>query len=46
MSAQVWAAVALAVLTAFLYALSNVLELMEAERVPDEYALKLSLMHD
>ena len=44
MSAQVWAAVALAVLTAFLYALSNVLELMEAEQVPDEYALKLSLI--
>ena len=44
MSAQVGAAVALAVLTAFLYALSNVLELMEAEKVPDEYALKMSLI--
>ena len=43
-SAQVGAAVALAILTAFLYALSNVLELMEAERVPDEYALKVSLI--
>ena len=38
------AAVALSILTAFLYALSNVLELMEAEQVPDEYALKLGLL--
>ena len=37
-------AVALSILTAFLYALSNVLELIEAEQVPDEYALKLSLL--
>lgn len=44
MSAQVGAAVALAVVTAFLYALSNVLELMEAEQVPDEYALKVGLI--
>ena len=44
MSAHVGAAVALAILTAFLYALSNVLELIEAEQVPDEYALKLGLM--
>lgn len=29
----------MALLTAFLYALSNVLELTEAEKVPDEYAL-------
>lgn len=34
----------MAVLTAFLYALSNVLELMEAEQVPDEYALKVGLI--
>ena len=38
------AAVALSILTAFFYALSNVLEFMEAEQVPDEYALKLSLL--
>ena len=36
--------VALSILTAFCYALSNVLELMEAEQVPDEYTLKLSLL--
>ena len=34
----------MAVLAAFLYALSNVLELMEAEQVPDEYALKMGLI--
>lgn len=44
MSAQVGAAVALAIVTAFLYALSNVLELIEAEQVPDEYALRLGLI--
>jgi drug/metabolite transporter (DMT)-like permease len=38
------AAVGLSILTAFCYALSNVLELTEAEQVPDEYALKLSLL--
>jgi drug/metabolite transporter (DMT)-like permease len=43
-SVSVAGAVALALLTAFCYALSNVLELMEAEQVPDEYALKLSLL--
>jgi drug/metabolite transporter (DMT)-like permease len=37
-------AVGLSILTAFCYALSNVLELMEAEQVPDEYTLKLSLL--
>lgn len=37
-------AVLLAVLTAFLYALSNVLELSEAERVPDEDALSPRLV--
>jgi drug/metabolite transporter (DMT)-like permease len=37
-------AIVLALLTAFLYALSNVLELTEAEQVPDEYALRVGLM--
>jgi drug/metabolite transporter (DMT)-like permease len=37
-------AVLVAVVTAFLYAMSNVLELIEAEKIPDEHALKLSLM--
>ncbi len=31
-------------MTAFFYALSNVLELTEAEQVPDEYALRVGLM--
>ena len=44
MSMPVAGAVALSILTAFCYALSNVLELMEAEQVPDEYTLKLSLL--
>lgn len=44
MSAHAWLAVGLAVATAFFYALSNVLELLEAEQVPDEHALKLSLI--
>jgi drug/metabolite transporter (DMT)-like permease len=44
MSAPVAGAVSLSILTAFCYALSNVLELMEAEQVPDEYSLKLSLL--
>src|SRR5262245_1716656 len=43
-SAHVWLAVLLSVITAFLYALSNVLELLEAEQVPDEYAMKAGLM--
>ena len=34
----------LSLVTAFLYALSNVLELTEAEQVPDEYALRVGLM--
>ena len=42
MSARVVLAVGPAILTALLYALSNVLEFMEAEHVPDEYALHLS----
>lgn len=37
-------AVLLALLTAFLYALSNVLELTEAEKIPDEYALRPGLV--
>ena len=37
-------AVVLSVVTAFLYALSNVLELLEAEQVPDEYAAEHGLM--
>lgn len=41
---RVWLAVALSVLTAFLYALSNVLELTEAERVPDEESLSPGLL--
>ena len=44
MSPEVALAIALALVTAFLYALSNVLELSEAEQVPDEYALRVGLM--
>ena len=44
MSLEVAFAIVLALLTAFLYALSNVLELTEAEQVPDEYALRVGLM--
>lgn len=43
-SAQVALAIVLSLVTAFLYALSNVLELTEAEQVPDEYALRPGLM--
>jgi len=43
-SPEVALAIVLALLTAFLYALSNVLELTEAEQVPDEYALRVGLM--
>jgi drug/metabolite transporter (DMT)-like permease len=43
-SPEVALAIALALVTAFLYALSNVLELTEAEQVPDEYALRVGLM--
>jgi drug/metabolite transporter (DMT)-like permease len=43
-SVPVAGAIALSVLTALCYALSNVLELMEAEQLPDAYALKLSLV--
>ena len=44
MSPEVALAIVLALLTAFLYALSNVLELTEAEQIPDEYALRVGLM--
>ena len=44
MSLEVAFAIVLALVTAFLYALSNVLELTEAEQVPDEYALRVGLM--
>jgi hypothetical protein len=43
-SPEVAFAIVLALATAFLYALSNVLELTEAEKVPDEYALRVGLM--
>jgi len=43
-SPEVAFAIVLALVTAFLYALSNVLELTEAEQVPDEYALRVGLM--
>jgi drug/metabolite transporter (DMT)-like permease len=42
--ARVAFAVVLSVVTAFLYALSNVLELTEAEKVPDDEALKPGLL--
>lgn len=44
MSLEVALAIVFALVTAFLYALSNVLELTEAEQVPDEYALRPGLM--
>lgn len=44
MSPEVAFAIVLALLTAFFYALSNVLELTEAEQIPDEYALRVGLM--
>ena len=44
MSPEVAFAILLSLMTAFLYALSNVLELTEAEQVPDEYALRVGLM--
>jgi len=37
-------ATGLALLTASLYACSNVLKLLEAEQVPSEYAMKLGLL--
>jgi hypothetical protein len=44
MSSRVALATGLALATALLYAISNVLELIEAEQVPDEYALSPSLL--
>ena len=44
MSGRVLAATLLSVATAFLYALSNVLQMLEAEKVPDEYALRAGLL--
>jgi drug/metabolite transporter (DMT)-like permease len=44
MSPEVAFAIVLSLVTAFFYALSNVLELTEAEQVPDEYALRVGLM--
>jgi drug/metabolite transporter (DMT)-like permease len=44
MSARVTAAILLSVATAFFYALSNVLEMLEAEQVPEEYMLKAGLI--
>jgi drug/metabolite transporter (DMT)-like permease len=43
-SGRVALATVLAVWTAFLYALSNVLEMLEAEQIPDEFALKMGLL--
>jgi drug/metabolite transporter (DMT)-like permease len=43
-SPEVAFAIVLSLMTAFFYALSNVLELTEAEKVPDEYALRVGLM--
>jgi len=43
-SGRVAIAIVLAVWTAFFYAMSNVLEMLEAEQVPDEYALKPGLL--
>lgn len=44
MSNRVALATVLAVVTAFFYAMSNVLELLEAEKVPDEYSMKPGLL--
>lgn len=44
MSSRVALATGLALLTALLYAISNVLEMLEAEQVPDEYAMKPALL--
>jgi hypothetical protein len=43
-SSKVALATGLSLLTALLYAISNVLELLEAEKVPDEYSMKPSLL--
>jgi drug/metabolite transporter (DMT)-like permease len=44
MTARVGAATILSLAAAFFYALSNVLEMLEAEQVPDEYALRAGLI--
>src|SRR3954447_25748320 len=44
MSSSVAVATALSLATALFYAISNVLELLEAEKVPDEYALTPGLV--
>ena len=44
MSSSVALATGLALATALFYAISNVLELLEAEKVPDEYAMKPTLL--
>ena len=44
MSSRVAVATALALATALFYAISNVLELLEAEKVPDEFAMRPSLL--
>jgi hypothetical protein len=43
-SSRVALATTLALVTALLYAISNVLEMLEAEKVPDEYAMKPTLL--
>ena len=43
-SSRVAIAIVLSVWTAFFYAMSNVLEMLEAEKVPDEYTLKPGLL--
>lgn len=44
MSSRVAFATALALATAFFYAISNVVELLQAEKVPDEYSMKPGLL--
>jgi hypothetical protein len=44
MSSRVGLATALALATALFYAISNVLELLEAEQVPDEYSMRPTLL--
>jgi hypothetical protein len=44
MSSRVAIATALSLATALFYAISNVLELIEAEKVPDEYAMRPGLV--
>ena len=44
MSSRVLAATLLSLATAFFYALSNLLQMMEAEKVPEEYALRAGLL--